>query len=276
MRRKLVVGNWKMHGGLAKNAALLASLRNQLQGMDAADFAVCVPYPYLFQAQNLLTGSNIGWGAQNVSQFEEGAYTASISAGMIADFGCTYAIIGHSERRAVAQESQDSAQKRLHQTLQAGITPIFCVGETESERSQGLAEEIVRYQVNAILQDARSGISCLSKSMHAVIAYEPVWAIGRDRSASPMEAQTMHQLIRELLAEKSPLLANSIRIIYGGSVTPQNVNSLFAMPDIDGALVGRSSLIAEDFANICQAACRPVAPTQSAMNQLDQKHVGQA
>lgn len=275
MRRKLVVGNWKMHGGLAKNAQLLSSLRHQLEGMEKADFAVCVPYPYLFQAQNLLTGSNIGWGAQNVSQFGEGAYTASISAGMIADFGCTYAIIGHSERRAVAQESQDSAQKRLQQTIQAGIIPIFCVGETQSERNQGQAEAVVRAQVNAILQDTQSDISSASKLLHAVIAYEPVWAIGSDRSASPIEAQAMHQLIRHLLAEKNPRLASGIRIIYGGSVTPQNVNSLFAMPDIDGALVGRSSLIAEDFTTICQAACQPAVQNQPGGKRVDPINIGE-
>jgi triosephosphate isomerase (TIM) len=256
MRRKLVVGNWKMHGGLAKNQALMTALKQQLQGLTAADFAVCVPYPYLFQAQALLAGSNILWGAQNVSQFDEGAFTASISAQMIADFGCAFAIIGHSERRAVSHESNQSAKKRFMQAIAAGITPIFCVGETLAERQAGMAESIVRTQMQAVLDGLEPEMFALAKQMHMVIAYEPVWAIGASQTASPQEAQAMHQLIRSLIADKDAAFASCARIIYGGSVTPANAEAILSMPDIDGGLIGRSSLVPADFKKICEIACR--------------------
>lgn len=254
MRRKLVVGNWKMNGGLSQNQLLLNNLTQQLKGLQGVDIAVCVPYPYLHQAKMLLAGSNIQWGAQNISRFSEGAYTASISAEMVADFGCTYALIGHSERRAASQESNHSAAQRFSQALHGGITPIFCVGETLTERQLGLAQSVVKNQVLAILNGLDSATFELGKYHHAVIAYEPVWAIGAKQTAQPSEAQEMHHFIRTLVSTYDADYAAALRLIYGGSVTPENASSLFSMPDIDGGLIGRASLDALKFRRICQAA----------------------
>lgn len=254
MRRKLVVGNWKMNGSIVKNAMLINQLLGRLRHFDGADFAVCLPYVYLFQAQHLLTSSNIAWGAQNISQFESGAYTSSISAAMLQDFKCKYAIIGHSERRTISHESNEKAAIRVMRSVNAGITPIYCVGETLSERESGMAKRIVEQQVLAICNLDHVTFERV-KSVGMVIAYEPVWAIGTGRAATPEEAQEMHHLIRVLIALKDQAFAKNIRIIYGGSLTPQNVCSLLTMPDIDGGLVGRSALVAEDFSNICEIAC---------------------
>lgn len=257
MRRKLVVGNWKMHGTLAKNQALMTALVALTRDMKGADFALCVPYPYLFQAQSLLSGSTIAWGAQNISKYDEGAYTASISAEMVADFGATFAIIGHSERRAASHESNESAAARFAQAVRAGITPIFCVGETAAERNAGLAEMIVKNQMRAILKLGPE-ILRLAKQQKAVIAYEPVWAIGASKTAAPSEAEHMHALIRESVAEFDAGFAEEIRILYGGSVTPENAADLFAMPGVDGGLIGRASLDANAFSKICETACYPM------------------
>jgi triosephosphate isomerase len=254
MRRKLVVGNWKMHGGLSQNQLLFNNLTQQLQDLQEIDIAVCVPYPYLHQAKLLLAGSNVKWGAQNISRFSEGAYTASISAEMVADFGCSYALIGHSERRAASHESNHSAAQRFSQALQVGITPIFCVGETLAERQAGLAQSIVKNQMLAILDGLDSETFELAKQHHAVIAYEPVWAIGAKQTAQPIEAQEMHHFIRNLVSVHDADYAATLRLIYGGSVTPENANSLFSMPDIDGGLIGRSSLDALKFRRICEVA----------------------
>ncbi len=255
MRRKLIVGNWKMYGGLEQNQILITKLIENLRDIKGGDFAICVPYPYLFQAQKLLSGTNILWGAQNVSPFEEGAFTASISASMIADFDCSFAIIGHSERRAVTHDSNQSAAKRFAQTLHAGITPIFCVGETMAERMAGIAHRIVTNQMRALLDGLDAKTFELAEKLNAVIAYEPVWAIGASQTASPPEAQSMHVLIRQLIAKRDPEFAKKVRIIYGGSVTPANAGAIFSMPDIDGGLIGRSSLNPEDFKRICEIAC---------------------
>ncbi len=254
MRRKLVVGNWKLHGNLARNKVLIASLLKNLNGLNTADFAICVPYTYLFQAQTLLVGTNIAWGAQNVSQFEEGAFTSSISATMIAEFGCTFAIIGHSERRALSHESNQKAATRFTRALSAGITPIYCVGETLDEREAGLAQSIIKSQILAITKGLDDVTFERAKQLNAVIAYEPVWAIGTGETADPQQAQAMHLFIRNLIAERDADFAQQVRIIYGGSVTPENACTILTMPDVDGSLVGRCALEADDFSRICVIA----------------------
>ena len=254
MRRKLVVGNWKMHGSLARNGQLMTSMIAGLRDVANADFAVCVPSPYLFQAQSVLQGTNIAWGGQNVSPFQEGAYTGAVSARMLADFGCTYAIIGHSERRILIHETNTSAAASFGAALQAGITPIFCVGESLEERKAGVSEAVVASQMIAILDTL--GMQVISKAvqLRAVLAYEPAWAIGTGKTATPEQAQSMHAYIRKLVAERAPDVANRVRIIYGGSVNPSNAAQLFVMPDIDGGLIGRCSLHADEFIGICHAA----------------------
>ena len=254
LRRQLVVGNWKLHGSIAKNQALIAQLIDSLQYLHHADFAVCVPYPYFFQAQDLLTGTNIAWGSQNVSQFDHGAYTSSISASMIAEFGCKFAIIGHSERRSLSHESNEKAAIRFTRALSAGITPIYCVGETLAEHESGHAQQIVHDQVLAITQGLDDAMFAAAKQLGAVIAYEPVWAIGTGQAATAEQAQTMHAYIRQLIAARDEDFSQKVRIIYGGSVTPKNAYHILTMPDIDGSLVGRSALIAADFAGICAIA----------------------
>ena len=254
MRRKLVVGNWKMNGSIAKNKAIIGQLLALLRNFDTADFAICLPYTYLYQAQQLLTGSNIAWGSQNISQFESGAYTSSISAEMLKDFNCKYAIIGHSERRTISHESNEKAAIRVTRAVNAGITPIYCVGETKLERESGMAKKIVEAQVLTICNLDHTTFE-RARNVEMVIAYEPVWAIGTGQAATPEEAQEMHHFIRVLIALRDEKFANKIRIIYGGSLTPKNVCNLLTMPDIDGGLVGRSSLVAEDFRKICEIAC---------------------
>ena len=254
MRRKLVVGNWKLNGSLRENKVLIASLLENLNTIQTTDFAICVPYTYIFQAQALLTGTNIYWGAQNVSQFRDGAYTSSISAHMIADFDCSFAIIGHSERRALSNESNQKAAKRFARVVNAGITPIYCVGETAEERAEGLAENVVKNQILAITYGLDESTFERAKQVSMVIAYEPVWAIGNGRTASPQQAQDMHAFIRDLIAKIDADFSKRVRIIYGGSVTPDNALALLSMPDIDGGLIGRCSLIAEEFSQICRLA----------------------
>ncbi len=254
MRQPLVIGNWKMHGNLAKNQVLLTSLVDHLRDLQQVEVAICVPFPYLYQAKQLLSGTNVYWGAQNVSQFEEGAFTGSISAEMVADFGCRFAIIGHSERRALSHESYKSAANRFMQLLKAGVTPVFCVGETYAEREAGLAGTVVSKQMHAVLDDLGTGFLDLAEKLDAVFAYEPVWAIGTGKNASPEQAQEMHFFIRNLIAERNQAFAAQARILYGGSVNPDNAAEIFAMPDIDGGLIGRCSLDAEGFRKICEAA----------------------
>lgn len=249
MRRKLVVGNWKMYGRLARNEALLNGVLAGVKEFHQADFAVCVPYPYLAQTQSLLQGSNIAWGAQNLSPQEEGAFTGAVAPGMLTDFGCRYAIIGHSERRGLFHESNEIAAAKFVAAGKAGLTPIFCVGETLAERESGVTEQVVGTQLNAILSIAGAqGIA------NAIIAYEPVWAIGTGKTASPAQAQAVHAFIRQRVAEESVEIANALQILYGGSVKANNAVELFAMPDIDGGLIGGASLVAEDFVAICRAA----------------------
>ena len=252
MRRKLIVANWKMYGNLHENAALLNAIKPALASLNNADYVICAPHPYHQQTKDLLEGSNIAWGAQNVSRFEEGAYTGSVSANMLKDFGCTHAIIGHSERRALVYEDNITAASSFGAVINAGITPIFCVGETGEERAAGKAEAVIDSQLRAILETLGEDVFYRAVKLRAVISYEPVWAIGTGVAASPNQAQEMHVMIRNIIAERDIEVARRVRILYGGSVNPQNALQLLVMPDIDGALVGRCSLKAEEFIAICQ------------------------
>jgi len=236
---RLVAGNWKMYGSLAANRALLDALVPELSGLKGVQCVVCVPFPYLPQVAERLRGSALAWGAQNVSEHREGAHTGEVSAPMLKEFGCRYVIVGHSERRHLYAESDAQAAAKFAAAAAAGLAPIFCVGETLGEREAGRTEEVVARQLDAVLKNGSfSG---------AVLAYEPVWAIGTGRNATPEQAQTVHAFLRKKLPAGTAIL-------YGGSVKPQNAAGLFAMPDVDGALVGGASLAAADFLAIARAA----------------------
>jgi triosephosphate isomerase len=246
MRKKLVAGNWKMHGSLAENAALLAAIKPALAGIDAV---VCVPFPYLAQTQALLAGSSIAWGAQNVSEQAKGAFTGEVSAAMLLDFGCKYVIVGHSERRSLYGESDELVASKYKVAQAAGLIPILCVGESLEERESGVTEAVVARQLDAVINAA--GVGSLS---NAVVAYEPVWAIGTGKTASPEQAQAVHAFIRRKIAMLDAGVAERLVIQYGGSVKAANASELMAQPDIDGGLIGGASLVADDFVAICQAA----------------------
>lgn len=248
MRRKLVVGNWKMNGSLAANAALLSGVTAGL-GDGGADCAVCVPAPYLVQCQQLLAGSQVAWGAQDVSCHASGAYTGEVSASMLADFGCRYVIVGHSERRACHGETNELVARKALAALGANLAPIVCVGETLAQREAGQTVQVVSAQMKAVLDllDADS----LAK---IVVAYEPVWAIGTGKTATPAMAQEVHAQLRMQLKEKNAEAGAGVQILYGGSMKPDNAAELMAQPDIDGGLIGGASLKAADFLAIVHAA----------------------
>jgi triosephosphate isomerase len=249
MRGKLVAGNWKMNGNLASNQSLLKALIPLLKPISGTRCAVCVPYPYLYQTEQLLRGSGISWGAQDVCEYDHGAYTGGVSAGMLADFGCRYVLVGHSERRALFGDSDKTVALKFAAVLKAGLTPVLCVGETLAERESGVTEQVVARQIDAVI--AQSGVAALGQ---AVVAYEPVWAIGTGKTASPDEAQAVHAFMRGRIAEQDMRVADSLLLLYGGSVKASNAKQLFAMADIDGGLIGGASLVAEEFAAICKAA----------------------
>lgn len=249
MRRKLVVGNWKMYGSLSSNRALLETLVKGLDKYRQADYAVCVPHPYLAQAQSILDGTNIAWGGQNMHQFEGGAFTGSVAPHMLVDFGCRYVIIGHSERRGLCHESDLMVSAKFEAAVNVGISPILCLGETREEHETGQTEQVVARQLDAVLKVM--GAEGVAKG---VLAYEPVWAIGTGRAAPPELAQHMHAFIRNRVANLDRLDAARLQIIHGGSVRVSNAAQLLSMPDIDGALVGNASLVAEQFIAICRAA----------------------
>ena len=249
MREKLVAGNWKMHGSLSENKALLDAIIPQLADLSRASCAVCVPFPYLFQAQSVLQGSNISWGAQNMSQQEKGAYTGEVSASMLLDFGCKYVLVGHSERRAMYGEDDAVVAAKFVAAQKAGLTPILCVGETLDEREANITEQVVARQLDAVL--AVAGVAAFAK---AIVAYEPVWAIGTGKTASTEQAQAVHAFIRGKIAADSAEVAAGLVIQYGGSVKAANAAQLFSMPDIDGGLIGGASLSADEFVAICRAA----------------------
>ena len=249
MRIRFVAGNWKMNGNLATNEALLQALVPALGRVAGVKCAVCVPFPYLAQVQQLLSGSGVALGAQNLSQFDAGAYTGEISAGMLVDFGCRYVIVGHSERRALFGETSETVAQKYAAALKAGLTPILCVGETLAERETRRTEAVVGAQLDAVL--SHSGAQSFA---HAVIAYEPVWAIGTGKTATPEQAQAVHAYIRTRLGAHAPAVAQSVQVLYGGSVKASNAAQLFGMPDIDGGLIGGASLDAAEMATICRAA----------------------
>ncbi len=247
MRRKLVVGNWKMNGSLAANASLLAGISAGLSDAGAA-CAVCVPAPYLAQCQSLLSASPIAWGAQDVSAQASGAFTGEVSVAMLGDFGCRYVIVGHSERRAYHAESSELVAKKALAVMEAGMTPIVCVGETLAEREAGQTRVVVRNQLGAVLDLVGERIDQI------VIAYEPVWAIGTGKTATPEMAQEVHAQVRAQLAEKNAVACSAVQILYGGSMKPDNAKELMAQPDIDGGLIGGAALKAADFLAIIHAA----------------------
>ena len=249
MRRKLVVGNWKMHGNLAQNKSLLEDYLTKLAPLINADYAVCVPFPYLYQAQSILQGSNISWGAQNIGKFESGAYTGEVSISMLKDFDSRYVIIGHSERNTAYCESDENIAAKFMRAKNVGITPILCVGETLIEREAGVMHRVVAKQLDTVIE-----LYGASVFTNAVISYEPIWAIGTGLAASPEQAQNMHEFIRNKISALDIAAATSLKILYGGSLNPQNALQLLVMPDIDGGLIGRCSLNANDFEEICRAA----------------------
>jgi triosephosphate isomerase len=241
-RARLVLGNWKMHGSLAENARLL----NQLHAVTAADgdlsgraqIGICVPFPYLAQVSEALGGGAISWGAQDISVHTQGAYTGEVSGSMLVDFGCRWALAGHSERRTLHGETSQQVADKANAALTVGITPVVCVGETLAEREGGKTLAVIERQLDPVLALGADAIA------NIVLAYEPVWAIGTGLTASPEQAQEVHGAIRAALRR---LGVPQVRILYGGSVKAANAATLFAMPDIDGALVGGASLVAEEF-----------------------------
>jgi triosephosphate isomerase len=238
-----------MNGRIAQNQALLQSLISGTRDLLRADFVVCVPYPYLAQAQDLLKDTNVQWGAQNLCANENVALTGAVSAFMLADYGCGYVIVGHSERRIQFHETDDTAATRFNAAEEAGLTPIFCMGESKEERESDWTEYVVGRQLDSIIR--RYGAEVLEK---AVLAYEPLWAVGTDVPATPDQAQQVHEFIRNRVARCNTQIAKNVRILYGGSLNPSNAAALFAMPDIDGGLVGRCSLDAKAFVEICKQA----------------------
>jgi triosephosphate isomerase len=249
MRQKLVAGNWKMHGGLKANEQLLRDVAAGAAELRGAAVAVCVPFPYLAQAQSLLGGTPVAWGAQNLSEQAQGAFTGEVSAAMLQDFGCRYVLVGHSERRSLYGESDRRVAEKFAAALSSGLHPVLCVGETLEQRDGGRTLEVVSAQIDAVLN--RVGAAAFSG---AVVAYEPVWAIGTGRTATSAQAQEVHAAIRARIARADGGVAGELQILYGGSVKPGNAAELFAMPDIDGGLIGGASLVAADFLAICAAA----------------------
>ena len=247
MRRKLVAGNWKMNGSRTSAQALLDAIARGPKRI--CDVAVFPPYPYLAELIARGAGSAIAFGAQDVSEHDKGAYTGEVSAAMVKDIGATHALVGHSERRQYHAESNDVVAVKFAQAQSAGLVPILCVGETLAQRDAGQTEAVVAAQLDAVLK--RSGIGAFAK---ASIAYEPVWAIGTGRTATPEQAQAVHSFIRGKLARENATISGSVLILYGGSVKADNAAALFAQPDIDGGLIGGASLVAADFLAICAAA----------------------
>jgi len=245
-KKKLIAGNWKMNGSLASNQALLKGILSGLKD-PACDIAVCVPAPYFAQCQALLATSPVELGAQDVSQYETGAYTGEVSVAMLKDFGVRYAIVGHSERRQYHGETDASVAAKAQRALANGVTPIVCVGETLAEREAGKTEEVVKRQLAAVIH--LNG-HCISE---IVVAYEPVWAIGTGKTAMPEQAQAVHAVLRAQLKAATPQ-AERITILYGGSMNAANAEQLLAQPDIDGGLIGGASLKAPDFLTIIAAA----------------------
>jgi triosephosphate isomerase len=249
VRRRLVAGNWKMHGSLAANRTLLEGIVAGLDRARGVDVAVCAPFPYLAQLADRLRGSALRSGAQNVSEHESGAYTGEVSAAMLAEFACHYVIVGHSERRTLYGETDAQVAAKVVAAQRAGLVPILCVGERLEERENGTTTQVVLRQLDAVA--AKVGAGGFAR---AVIAYEPVWAIGTGKTATPEQAQEVHAVLRAQLARADAAIGAQVPILYGGSVKGANAAELFAQPDIDGGLIGGASLNAAEFLQICAAA----------------------
>ncbi|MBY4676733.1 triose-phosphate isomerase [Marinobacterium arenosum] len=248
MRQKLVIGNWKMNGDRTRNAKLIASLAKGLHGHDSCRIVICPPFPYLLQVSDGLVNRHISLGAQNVSQYDQGAHTGEVCAAMLAEMGCAYVLLGHSERRQDNRESDAEIAQKFAMALAAGISPVLCVGESLAQRQADQTETVVAGQIRSVIDQL--GIAALTG---AIIAYEPVWAIGTGETATPQQAQAVHLAIRNLIREYDPAMAEQLPILYGGSVKADNAAALFQQDDIDGGLIGGTSLDAEAFIQICRA-----------------------
>jgi triosephosphate isomerase len=251
LRKPLVAGNWKMHGSRAEAVRLVEGILASSAVAAAAEVVVCPPFVYLADVARLLAGSPVALGGQDVCAEEPGAHTGEVAASMLADVGCRFAIVGHSERRAMYGEGDELVARKFVAAATHGLVPVLCVGETLAEREGDATRAVILRQLDAVL--ATAGISSFGK---AVVAYEPVWAIGTGRTASPAQAQEVHALIRGRIAEKDATIADSLRVLYGGSVKAANAAELFAMADVDGGLIGGASLKADEFAGICAAPGR--------------------
>lgn len=249
MRHPLVMGNWKLNGSTKMVEELIGNLRNELNNVTGCDVAIAPPALYLAQAKQALTGSKITLGAQDVDVNLSGAFTGDTSAEMLKDIGAKFIIIGHSERRTYHQESDEFIARKFAVLKSQGLTPVLCIGESEEENSAGKTEQVCARQIDAVLNSL--GASAFENS---VIAYEPIWAIGTGKSATPAQAQAVHKFIRDHIAKQDPAIAEQVIIQYGGSVNASNAAELFSQPDIDGALVGGASLKADAFATIVNAA----------------------
>ena len=249
MRQPLVAGNWKMNGSVGSVRELLAGIKAGIGDIDKCEVVVCPPYIFIPQAQTELAGTPIPWGGQNLSTEASGAFTGEVAASMLLDFGCTYVIVGHSERRTLYGEDDALVAKKFAVARAAGLKPILCVGETLDEREKGVTEGVVARQLDAVIK--LEGVKALADG---VIAYEPVWAIGTGKTATPEQAQEVHAFIRKRIAEQDAEVAKKVRIQYGGSMKPDNATELMAKPDIDGGLIGGASLKAKNFLGICKAA----------------------
>ncbi|MEE9422897.1 MAG: triose-phosphate isomerase [Gammaproteobacteria bacterium] len=248
MRQILVAGNWKLNGSLSSVKQLVDGIKAGADGIGKNEAAVCPPFIYIPLVSNLLAGSKIALGSQDVSDQDAGAFTGEISSSMLNDFSCKYAIVGHSERRSLYAEDDQFTARKFAAARKAGLKPILCVGELLEEREQGITEQVVARQLDAVIE--LEGVAALND---AVIAYEPVWAIGTGKTASPDQAQDVHAFIRNKISGLDAGVADKVQILYGGSVKGANAQELFAMPDIDGGLIGGASLQAEEFLAICKA-----------------------
>lgn len=250
MRRKLVAGNWKMNGSAQSIRQLLQGILEGAPSVAAVDLAVFPPMVYLAAVQQQLTGSTVRWGTQNLSEQSPGAFTGEVAGVMLNDFACAYVIVGHSERRTLYGETDDIVAKKYAAARKVGVKPILCVGETLEEREKGITESVVARQIKAVLD-----LEGIASFADAVIAYEPVWAIGTGRTASPAQAQEVHAFIRQQLAAQDANIASQVQVLYGGSMKASNAGELMSQPDIDGGLVGGASLDAKEFLAIAKAGC---------------------
>jgi len=247
MRNLMVAGNWKMNGDLVMTSELIDEIASGHADYDACEVLICPPFPLLARAANKIQNTPILLGAQNLSEYDSGAYTGEVSASMLADIGCQYVIIGHSERRAIMLETNKMIRDKFNAAIDSNLIPILCVGETLEQKNQELTMEVIKEQLSSVMDDN------IESMTNAIIAYEPVWAIGSGLTATPEEAQSIHRFIRGIISSISQEIADKIQILYGGSVNGGNAKGLFSMPDIDGGLIGGASLTASDFLSIVKA-----------------------